>query len=405
DIIWNTWAHISHGEAHLLRFELDECLESLNIARISASKVNNLYLKLVSETKTAYVLRLEGRFNEAYKICTTLLETFHADSSIEGFKIGLLSSIIYSIMGFILVEKNEIEEGIKFSLKGYELSRRVTSVSFKGYSALLLAESYYKAGDYKKALEIIEDLESILNKKVAQWLFVLAYSLKSKLHILRGEYDELETLYDQKIRTDKNHAFESYFYGIAKARYLLSDNKSNEAIDLLEKLSEGLKKDHANELLAEVELLQARAFYKKNKLNDAIEFVLKALQLAQDERLIRTFINEGEEIEILLKRIKKEKAMKSSAILDAISSEYVGQVLKAFDKEKIVKTIIEEESLTKRELETLKLIAEDYSNQDIANELFISKTTVKTHVRNILLKLEVKNRNDAVSRAKDKGII
>jgi LuxR family maltose regulon positive regulatory protein len=61
--------------------------------------------------------------------------------------------------------------------------------------------------------------------------------------------------------------------------------------------------------------------------------------------------------------------------------------------------------LSNRELDILKLIAEDLSNQEIADKLFISLNTVKTHVRNILLKLEVENRSQAVNKAKEQVII
>jgi LuxR family maltose regulon positive regulatory protein len=61
--------------------------------------------------------------------------------------------------------------------------------------------------------------------------------------------------------------------------------------------------------------------------------------------------------------------------------------------------------LSDRELDILKLIAEDLSNQEIADKLFISLNTVKTHVRNILLKLEVENRSQAVKKAKEQVMI
>jgi len=48
--------------------------------------------------------------------------------------------------------------------------------------------------------------------------------------------------------------------------------------------------------------------------------------------------------------------------------------------------------LTKREIDVLKLIAEGYSNDEIAEKMFISKNTVKSHIKNIYLKLDVKNR-------------
>jgi DNA-binding CsgD family transcriptional regulator len=49
------------------------------------------------------------------------------------------------------------------------------------------------------------------------------------------------------------------------------------------------------------------------------------------------------------------------------------------------------EDLTKREIEILRLIAEEHTNQEIANKLFISPRTVDTHRRNLILKLDAKN--------------
>ena len=59
-------------------------------------------------------------------------------------ELDALSSMLYSTMGFILIERNHIEEGLKLSVKGYEISRKSVSVAFKGYGALLMAESLYK---------------------------------------------------------------------------------------------------------------------------------------------------------------------------------------------------------------------------------------------------------------------
>lgn len=65
---------------------------------------------------------------------------------------------------------------------------------------------------------------------------------------------------------------------------------------------------------------------------------------------------------------------------------------KFMQKKKSVKTgKIPPEQLTKREREILQLIAEEYTNQEIAEKLFISHRTVDTHRRNLILKLNVKN--------------
>ena len=62
------------------------------------------------------------------------------------------------------------------------------------------------------------------------------------------------------------------------------------------------------------------------------------------------------------------------------------------------------DNLTPREREVLGLIAEGYSNLEIAQELYIEVSTVKVHTRNIFGKLEVNDRNKAVTRATQLGV-
>jgi NarL family two-component system response regulator LiaR len=61
--------------------------------------------------------------------------------------------------------------------------------------------------------------------------------------------------------------------------------------------------------------------------------------------------------------------------------------------------------LSKRELEILGLLAQGHSNQEIAAELFVSLSTVKTHIQNMYEKLEVKRRTQAVEKARRLSLI
>ncbi len=54
--------------------------------------------------------------------------------------------------------------------------------------------------------------------------------------------------------------------------------------------------------------------------------------------------------------------------------------------------------LTKREIDVLKLISAGYNNEQIAEKIFISKNTVKSHIKNIYLKLDVRNRIQAINK-------
>ncbi len=67
--------------------------------------------------------------------------------------------------------------------------------------------------------------------------------------------------------------------------------------------------------------------------------------------------------------------------------------------------LLEKYKLSKREYEVLTLIAAGYSNQEIAERLFVSLNTIKTHSSNLFIKLDVKRRTQAVQKAKELGLL
>jgi DNA-binding CsgD family transcriptional regulator len=66
---------------------------------------------------------------------------------------------------------------------------------------------------------------------------------------------------------------------------------------------------------------------------------------------------------------------------------------------------LEKSGISKRELEILQLINEGLSNQQIAGKLFVSENTVKKHISNLFLKLDVERRTEAVKKAKEMRIL
>ncbi|CAM3876567.1 DNA-binding response regulator [Bacillus cereus] len=97
------------------------------------------------------------------------------------------------------------------------------------------------------------------------------------------------------------------------------------------------------------------------------------------------------------------KTSRASDIADAVRATYDGETVlepkvtgKMMSRMRQKKEQPLHEELTEREFEILLLIAEGKSNQEIADELFIALKTVKTHVSNILNKLNVSDRTQAV---------
>jgi len=68
-------------------------------------------------------------------------------------------------------------------------------------------------------------------------------------------------------------------------------------------------------------------------------------------------------------------------------------------------SLVSQLELSKRELEILSLLAQGHSNQEIATKLFVSLSTVKTHIQNLFEKLDVKRRTQAVEKAKRLSLI
>ncbi len=97
------------------------------------------------------------------------------------------------------------------------------------------------------------------------------------------------------------------------------------------------------------------------------------------------------------------KTSKASEIANAVRSTYKGQSIlepevagKMMQKMRRKTEILPHEELTNREMEVLLLMTQGKTNQEIADELFIALKTVKVHVSNILAKLQVQDRTQAV---------
>ncbi len=98
-----------------------------------------------------------------------------------------------------------------------------------------------------------------------------------------------------------------------------------------------------------------------------------------------------------LKKIKSGDNYYSAGIQDTLFQSYTSSIKNNSE--------YKDEILTKREIEVIKLFAEGLSFKDIAEKLFISKRTVESHKKNILVKLDLKNTIDLVKYAILNGII
>jgi LuxR family maltose regulon positive regulatory protein len=199
----------------------------------------------------------------------------------------------------------------------------------------------------------------------------------------------------------------NYFDYLAQVRALIKLERSQrnspqlkQALLLLDHLHSIARKTGSNGWLLEIQTLIALVLQATGKTKQALTILGKALALAEPEGYLRIFVDEGQPMMLLLTRV---------AAYTSASTAYLQKLLAAMQPNHHAPTNQSQpmlyqpllDPLSGRELEVLYLLAEGYSNQQIANRLVISLHTVKLHARHILAKLIVANRTQAVARARE----
>jgi|SRR5690625_1456614 len=92
-------------------------------------------------------------------------------------------------------------------------------------------------------------------------------------------------------------------------------------------------------------------------------------------------------------------------LISAVESAHRGEIVLAPDVARRLASQTPLPQLTTRELEILRLVAQGHSNRVISDELFITEATVKTHLARAFTKLGVSSRTEAVSLARDRGLL
>ncbi|KPL14976.1 MAG: hypothetical protein AMJ93_17025 [Anaerolineae bacterium SM23_84] len=184
-------------------------------------------------------------------------------------------------------------------------------------------------------------------------------------------------------------------------RILLAEGRVDDATRLLSRLQTTMESAGRQGNLIEVLMLRAIALDMEAETSSALAVLEQAVSLARPEGYMRVFLDEGKSIETLLK-------IAVTQWQDRDLLAYARKLLAAFATESLPPAAAqapEPAILSDRELEVLRLMAAGCSNKEIANELFIAIGTAKRHTANIFDKLDVRNRTEAVTKARQLGLL
>jgi LuxR family maltose regulon positive regulatory protein len=385
---------VNLGIAHCNMGNLAEAEQALEEALRAGERSANLFVKLVALHFLGRVQAARGGLRHAADYCRQVL-----GGEQEGVPL-LPLALAHNDLGALLYEGNHLGSGGEHLQKSLDLSRRSGDLEVQIASYRMLALLRQAQGQESAALEAIQEGHRLAHASDIPPL-VPSRNAACHVQIALAQCDlATATHYAAEIAQDADAFSFHPRLNLSQARLLLAQGKKEEAAQRLEACYERAAQAGLRWGMLRVRVLQALAAPTPAA---ALPFVSEALTWGGPEGFIRSFVDEGESLIPLLRR----------AATQGLARQYVKKLLSAFEADARRRAGEEAlppaqpliEPLSERELEVLRLVAEGLSNQEIADRLVISVGTVKTHVHNILGKLDVRGRTQAAVRARDLDLI
>jgi LuxR family maltose regulon positive regulatory protein len=216
-------------------------------------------------------------------------------------------------------------------------------------------------------------------------------ALRACLDVARGALsDALHWARHCGVTPDDDLSYLREFEHLTLARVLLADERVpvDDVLTFLGRLRAAAEQGHRTRSVIEISIVEARALQDSGNGAGALACLRRTLELAQAEDYVRTFVDEGRVVAAMLKQVARE----------GVASSYARRLLSAGMRKQSTSRMGQPliDPLSDRELDVLRLLATELSGPEIARELVVSLSTVRTHTKNIYAKLGVNNRRAAV---------
>ncbi len=387
---WRSAAILSLGVAYAAAGEMDAAHQALaetgRLSRISGHHLNDV-ITTYNQGRTHVQ---QGNLQQAavlFRQAIGLAEQYNLQLPIAGTaRIGL---------GHLLYEWNNLTSANGSLLEGIELCKTLGNVEAPVRAYICLAHIRRAERDGDGAIEYVQRAE-YLARRANQISFVeWIHAYQARLQLMQGNLEaaahwaERSTLH---LDAPTSYLQENELLNLL--RIWIATDRSTETQNMLSPLLHDAETMGRGKSVIEMLILQAMAFDNLGDMESAIASLKRALTLAEPGGYVRLFADEGKPMSLLLRH----------AASRGISPHYVSRLLSAFDENthSLLSTsqpLID--PLSERELEVLSLVTQGLSNHEIAKELFVAISTVKTHVKSIYRKLNVSNRFEAIERVRD----
>jgi len=403
DPLWFSWGWYSIGIAHSVRENFKGSIDAYEKALEYGKKSGNIYLISTIAINLVYIESRMGLYNSAYKKCSDLLTFMKESSYLQIAKSESTFAGLYSCMAGIEYMRTDFDDALENIKTAYNLCKNESNNSFKVVVLTVYSSTLFGRGDPAGALKMLTDAEDIIKQnKIAPVVVSMFIALKGILLIELNQLDKANNFFKEYgLRLDKEISYLDENGYCPYALLLIIEMKFGEAEILLSKLLKLAQAANRIERIIEIKVIYAILNKASGDKEKALVNLIEALEYSSNDNILMAFIDNLDRIRDLLDEIFKIQAITKTKI----PKKLIDKLKLAIEKKEKHKKINVEADLSARELDALKLIAENLTNQEIADKLFISLNTVKTHAKNIFLKLEVDSRIQAVTKAKELGII
>ncbi|GCE26821.1 helix-turn-helix transcriptional regulator [Dictyobacter alpinus] len=405
--------HVLHGAAQLQCGDLQQAQLQLILGWRAGIQVNRMLVVTSALFYQGHIKLLQGHLGDARELYQQCISSC-------GDGMVWLNIQAHLQLGQLYLEWNELLQAEEHLGKAIVLSQRL------GEDALTLIESHILAARLawiqnkpEQALLLLDQAESRAHQSDGQRCERASIAVV-RIHywLMQNSNDFAEQWSEQNCPADLStrSLLEQECWCLVRARLLLARKRPDEAIKMLVELLPAIRAQDrlANELQVQMLLVQAYAL-----LGDTRHTKLTLEQLllhAEPGGYRRLFLDEGPVVMALLADVYQRQQKRYSGELPPHVLSYIHALLLDFGcdieprdwcswQKRAQRAQASLEQLSEREFEVLKLIAQGYSNQEIARSLVVAESTIKTHLNNIYSKLNVNSRLQALTKAHAVGLL
>ncbi|MCB0195073.1 MAG: hypothetical protein KDJ65_24210 [Anaerolineae bacterium] len=411
------------GNAAMHQQDVRRAEQAFAEAAANSRAAGTMYVTLVALINQTNIQRARGALGLAIATCQQALAWVAEQDTLH----SAASSGLYLNLADLLRERNDLETALHYATIAVTDLAQGFNHNLIALSLLTLARIKQAQSQWDDAFALVKQVRQVAEEQALTWVLTLLPAFETHLRLAQGDllaalswFPSLDWAETLRRQYPGSYTFVyGYEYGqIIQAQMMLAQGRSTadptrlrEVVSRCEQHSQAAQAAGLLWLQMKADALQALAYQALGNLPSALTCLERALTPARLEGYVRLFVDEGEPMAQLLSQAAKTGLMPG----------YIGQLLAAFPDLQVtidaaptkapsidnyrpkIQNLIE--PLSERELEVLALIAEGLTNQEIAQHIFVSPLTVKVHARNIYGKLGVKNRTQAVTKARELGLL